>query len=259
MRRTALGGSAGFLALVGVVLHTEFGGGRAESGAALAPATAAGKSNPAPASMAGADQPVEGPWNATQAFFNVPARRAFDPDKPIPPATRELLKTLISSDGTIKDEKKLRDLLGLANNMLGYSAWSIIATVADPRHTRLSLFFDRQIEAIERSLQPLGWEFATQWLPWSDPFSAEENDISERRRQRWLERQQEEFPGVLVFRHAPEEHNISPTVLFVFVVPETPTAGINGPSFFAAMRMAEVLSTGDHRIGLLGRHWSIPR
>ena len=249
MRRT-LGGSAGFLALLAVVLHTQFGG---DAERTASSPTANSKPSPPTAQS---DQPVDGPWIATQAFFNVRSRRAFDPAKPVPRETRELLATLTSSDGVIQDPGKLRDLLGVPADLARYSNWSIITTAADPRHTRLSLFFDRQIEAIERSLQPLGWEFATQWLPWNDPFNSEENDIGERRHQRWLERQQEEFPGVLVFRHAPEHHDFPPRALFVFIVPETPISGINGPSFFAAMRLAQELSTGKNQIGLLAPSFS---
>lgn len=128
-------------------------------------------------------------------------------------------------------------------------------------NTRLSLFFDRQIESIERSFHAAGWEFATQWLPWMDPFNGDEKDIGERRHQRWLERQQEELPGILVFRRV-AEHNpgaiskFTKEVFFVLLVPETPTAGISGPAFFAAMRMADELVNGTSSIGLLAPAFS---
>jgi hypothetical protein len=42
----------------------------------------------------------------------------------------------------------------------------------------MMFFLDAQLEAIERSLQWAGWEFAGQWLPWTDHFDASEGDIN---------------------------------------------------------------------------------
>lgn len=252
--RRGLGGSAGLIALLALVLHTQSGTEPTEYQNVASPGSKA-KPKPGAEPAAQVDQPAQGPWLATQAFFNVPLHPAYDPDHPNP-ADFALLKVLVSRQGAVS-HTKLRQLLGFSADAPAYSSWSVVATVADPRHTRLSLFFDRQIEAIERSLQALDWEFSTQWLPWMDPFDADEKDINERRRQRSLEKQQEEFPGILVFRHTPPEGSVFPSeALFVLLVPETPTAGVNGPSFFAATRIAEELSTGDHKIGLLGPTFS---
>jgi hypothetical protein len=131
--------------------------------------------------------------------------------------------------------------------------FSIVATVADPSHTHLALFLDQQTEAIERSVQARGWTFTGQWLPWVDRFDGNEPNIGTRRSQRWLQREQEELPGILVFRSTLPGRIAA---LFVFLVPETVTGGINGPAFYAAMHLAKVLSSGRHKVGVLAPSFS---
>jgi hypothetical protein len=167
----------------------------------------------------------------------------------VPDDQDAVIKELLTADGT-PDRRKLRDLLGVKGNEPTRS-WSVVLTVPDPLHTRRSLLLDEQIETVERSLQAAGWDFANQWLPWGDQFNAGEGDIEKRRKQRRLLREQAELPGVLLFRSQRE-----PDDLFsVFVVPETATAGINGPAFFAAMHMASALTTAP-QIGLLASTFS---
>jgi hypothetical protein len=77
---------------------------------------------------------------------------------------------------------------------------SILATVPDPLHSRLALFTDGSLDAIEATVGAAGWVFAAQWIPWRDPIDEGAKDPSARRKQRYFARQQEEQPGVLVFR-----------------------------------------------------------
>jgi hypothetical protein len=138
----------------------------------------------------------------------------------------------------------LQAFLGVDQAPKPAKMWSLIATVPDPLHTRMALLLDFQIEAIERSLQDAGWEFAGQWLPWSDHFSGTERDINQRRRQRRLEALGEEMPGVLVFRAAGGEFPAR-RLLFVWLVPETATSGIAGRPFRAALKLADAFTSGE--------------
>ena len=68
------------------------------------------------------------------------------------------------------------------------------------------------------------------------------------------------MPGILIFRrfsketpHAADGYPIREALL-VFVVPEMPTNGVNGPAFFAALRMAGALSR--KKIGYLAPSFS---
>ena len=236
--RQNIGGLAGLLAVIGLLVHTQAPP-AAEKPAGREGPGGANKAKPAP--QAEEAEPAEGPWIATRAFFP-PSTGHFDP--------RELDQPHL----TDSDASQLKLFLGLPEKRL--EMWSIVATVADPQRTRLSLFLDNQLESIERVFQAAGWDFAGQWLPWQDQVDATEKDISERRKQRRLQREQENSPGVLIFRSAPDEKTAQfpPRVLFVLLVPETPTTGVDRPSFLSAMNIANAMrhaSTREHEIGLL--------
>jgi len=113
-----------------------------------------------------------------------------------------------------------------------------LAIVPDPYHTRLALFTDHTIEAIEKGAVAAGWEFAAEWLPWNDTADPNQGDPAVRAQQRTYIRTQEMQPGVLAFRHAGRVANKSTYAadwgqgaLLVFVVGETPTAGVNPGQF----------------------------
>lgn len=250
--RKEVGGSVGILALLAVLVHTQFGGDANKTkapGANIATQVESGsksneKSSVGPFEQSETELP-DGPWLATRAYFQPLA----------PQSVRGIISDIAS--GVPVGQETLRKLLGAPDDRTPYQA--IVTTVADPIHTRLALFTDRQIEAIETGLRPSGWEFARQWLPWGDSFSKPEPDVAARRQNRNLLRQQESIPGVLVFRRAPGDENhsdhVTPAALFVFVVPETPTGGINAGSFGLAMKMATSFSLTS-KVGLLAPTFS---
>lgn len=207
-----VGGSAGILALLALLIHTQYPPSHESKGDQDNAAQAAQNRNKP--SRSNEDEPREGPWIATRAFFqqgepDLAPRAATArvhspcPDDLSPDGLRQRhwsLSCLISPNEA-PDYRQLRILLGLPDGSLEhYQRWSIVASVADPLHTRLPLFADRQIESIQKSLQADNWQLAAQWLPWGDRFDPSESDIDERRRQRSLQRGQEQMPGVVVFR-----------------------------------------------------------
>ena len=195
---------------------------------------------------------VEGPWLATQTFFHQdPSGIGCDTtetDSEAPSAGCASSLDLIhpsSIEACVKSAscgKTLARYFGVLNDdehrpRIQY----IIATIPDPLHTRLALSTDSSIETIEKAAFESHWEFAAQWLPWYDRSDPTEKDPAQRRKQRSLIREQECQPGLLVFRHGPVSTDAKSEnaggfrfdndVLFVFLVGETPTAGINGVSF----------------------------
>lgn len=102
----------------------------------------------------------------------------------------------------------------------------LIATVPDPVHSHLSLFFDRIIEAIEQGASSVGYNFDRAVMPWRyfDQTNAQGAEIQDRDR--------ESYPGLMIFRN--ESANLP---LFVLVVGETPTAGINEEQFNHAVEI----------------------
>ncbi len=114
-----------------------------------------------------------------------------------------------------------------------------VALVPDPRHTHLSLLFDRSIEAIQQAAQDEGYTYNSSWMPWQldkrEYGSRAEQIAEERARQA-----REACPGILLFRKSFDTVRRSGAGggggatdapftdgLVVFVVGEQPTGGLN--------------------------------
>lgn len=120
---------------------------------------------------------------------------------------------------------------------------AMLAVIPDPVQTHLALRFDRAIDTIELAAESMGSVLDRYWLPWDlDPkldwidyasFEAAKNDRD----------QKESEPGLLMFRWDKSEEP-NPTLLYVFVVGETTTAGVNGDQFVKAVCYADLLNGG---------------
>jgi hypothetical protein len=113
----------------------------------------------------------------------------------------------------------------------GYKTVHYAITLApDPRHTNLSLVFDRQAVIIQQAAQDEGYTYDSSWLPWqTDPsYPLLENqqfadDLTDDR---------EACPGVLLFRKSVNSQTAHAfdayaEALVVLVVGEQPTGGLN--------------------------------
>lgn len=249
--KTELATSAGLLALIGVIVHTAL----IPESAPAPPASkveAAQPASPSHASASSESVRYEGPWTATRPVFGEPELALevcanpgmvyplCDPEKPLP-------------------RSAAMRLFGFPD---GAHVHAIIATVADPAHTRLALFADRQIEALAGALQAAGWYFAAQWLPWTGAAAPDDHDPAARLSRRFTLRTEEQLPGILLFRRvlepvpAPPASPSSTSWLAVFIAGETPTAGIEPQAFNAALRLALPLLAPEDRIGILGPSFS---
>jgi hypothetical protein len=108
----------------------------------------------------------------------------------------------------------------------------MIAMVADPDETEMRLQFDRDIDAIQEGAGEQDYFYSGFWFPWrsqswADSKKDEEIEAEALRRQE---------PGVLVFRNKKGER------LFVFVVGETPTSGVNRVQMALALRYSNILN-----------------
>ncbi len=203
---------------------------------------------------------VEGPWLATRPFFH----KAGDPNE----------ETVAGSNS----QKILSVIQTCANTSNGCSKYAadiagffgspgpadhvrfLIATVPDPLHSRLSLFTDSAIQSIAEGADASGWIFATQWLPWIDEANAEEKDPEKRRQERQAVRAQEIQPGILVFRRSvsPDEKDphAQDDVLLIFLVGETPTAGVNPAQFQLARAYMKAIQEPTDKVRILGPTFS---
>ncbi len=212
-----LGLPVGLLALLAVAFHViEPPAGEKAALDGAKSGTSAGEKSGATSKPA-EEQPevLEGPWLASGTFF--------------------------SSDAThVKGAVPTRSDFGIND---GRDIEFLIACVPDPLHTRLALFTDSGIQAIESGAFAAGWEFATQWLPWYDNADPSEKDPNQRRIERAEVQDQEREPGLLVFRRAPKPgaDGFDTRLLFVFIVGDTPTAGVNGYEFKKARAYMEAI------------------
>jgi hypothetical protein len=231
-----------------------------------------------------AQAPMDGPWLALRSYFRPSTQPSSGQTRT--PGCESIASLLGRPAHGRSDREALRAcvqrLSGLPDDFeTAFSSWSIVATVTDPMHTRMALTLDRQIEAIQAAAAAADWSFVGQWLPWRDRIVLPEDDMMKRRLQRRLMREQERVPGVLLFRRkgsgnctgqpvesaasqvtpgAPESGKPRPKcpeeLLTIFLVGETPTTGVPGGPFFAAMNLASVMTNGGHQIGLLGPNYS---
>lgn len=149
---------------------------------------------------------------------------------------QDLLDTIASSS---EDESSPADSsLSREFKQLGTGENSfVLAIVPDPKHTHLSVFFDRTIDAIEQGAQRSNWIFDRASLPWDSREHPESTDFRIRLHQEHYQDDKEAWPGLLIFRPASPKPQDLDTSLFIFLVGETPTGGINKKEFKTAIKL----------------------
>jgi hypothetical protein len=216
-----LSSSASWVAMLAVMFHLAFPSGEGTP-AAVAARPSATVAKPPVASQ------TEGPWLASRYFFA--SRRPPELKSPEVP----VCSTADTADAC---SAEMKAWFGLAENQ---PLQFLLATVPDPLHTRLGLFTDSSIQAIQRAASDDGWDFATQWLPWNQPMGSDAKS-SGAGGSEFLPLAREEQPGLLVFRHKGSAVAVDNRVLFVFLAGESPTAGINAAQFQTARAYARAL------------------
>jgi len=216
--------TAGIVALLALMARVAGSGGHGQGSADQA--ESGGKAKQGQAQEAGGTpRSYEGPWMATRHFFapyQPPPLSVTDPRSQIVDFKNPDDILRCSADTNCLSE--LHRFFGLTSPG---GVECLLAIVPDPFHTRLALFTDHTIEAIRKGAGAADWEFATQWLPWNDTVDPAEGDPDKMAQERRDIREREKQPGVLVFRHA----DWGQRALLVFLVGETPTAGVNPDQF----------------------------
>src|SRR5450755_3886269 len=170
---------------------------------------------------------------ATQQYFHQePGAKAADK------CSQYLFSSPDRTPLTDCDHSVLGSLYALPLDLSPNRVSTLIATVYDPLHTRMSVETDRYLDAVQQAAYRSGWEMATQWLPWT--FKASQDSASSSLHLGSKEVDVEELPGLLLFRRhfIPKTQKSVGTdpsdILMIFIVGETPTAGINGYQFEVA-------------------------
>ena len=75
-----------------------------------------------------------------------------------------------------------------------------IALAPDPRHTNLSVMFDREMALLVQAAQDQGYDYNSSWLPWKSESSPALSHLGDRQYADDLSSQRENCPGVVLFR-----------------------------------------------------------
>jgi hypothetical protein len=212
------------------------------SGPAMSPAPGGDSGNhlstPAHTAQAGPQEDKEtelvpqsdrGPWYATCQFFSPDLSSVKPPAESVPLASRA---TGVPYSPAAK--------WCLPKEVVQYHF--LFATVPDPVDTHLALDFDRRMEAILDASQASGFSYDRYWLPWEAAYAPSEDDS--KGHQKVVRQLRSEQPGLLLFRKN------NPTggyeILLVFLIGETPTAGIHRLQFANAMRYMGDIDSGQY-------------
>jgi len=151
----------------------------------------------------------------------------------------------------------------------------LIATVPDPIASHLNIEFDRALESLQRAAALEGYSFERYWLPWHPGHAAGLVETGSSTMLRAEERLRQEQPGLLILRRQPAGQVEKPEQitaqlavkskkespdqmaeqprqqeqpanqerrLLIFVVAETPTAGLNRMAFLKSLHYVKQLT-----------------
>ena len=139
----------------------------------------------------------------------------------------------------------------------------MIAIEPDPAHTRLALWFDRDLDTLGDALQETGYQYQANWMPWSaeGASSVPGDRFLDREQQRLFVEGREQMPGVLLYRPGKKKiedtHDACPPkYLEIFIVGNSPTSGINSTQFREAIRQFARRSQQQDKLKILGPSFS---
>jgi hypothetical protein len=156
----------------------------------------------------------DGPWKAAQAYFGL---RNPDPDG-------ECTVQLNGAFSCVPANANIKFL---------------VATVPDPDATHLALYFDRNVESLLWAASDSAYSFERYWLPWKTEPAKELFLLQDQQCQQKLSDARAAQPGLLVF------HDKSGNALFLFLVGETPTSGLNKDAWRNALRYIHGMAKPD--------------
>jgi hypothetical protein len=132
----------------------------------------------------------------------------------------------------------------------------LIATISDPVNSQLVLDFDRSMEAIQWAAQDSGYFDDQFWLPW-DTAPLASGSLDDKNSELMLRQVRETQPALQIFSGGRGDPDRG--VLFVFLVAETPTLGVNQPQLSSAIAYIQQLTAkpdASKEISILGPVYS---
>jgi hypothetical protein len=188
----------------------------------------------------------EGPWIASCKYW-APARAADEyPSAESQSQPDEVQDTLNESnsgiDWHLHATTRDKDLgcrgegfqrWGFPKDTSSINVKAIIATVPDPVHSHLALAFDRTVDALLQAAVDNNYVSSYYWLPWKSRVSALKAAESSGDSDPGHDPEREGKPGLIILKYVPPEEETDSSrsfyqVIYVFLVAETPTQGIDG-------------------------------
>ena len=186
----------------------------------------------------------DGPWVASCNYW-APARQAPD-DTPAAADIRGKIGTNVVDLRTSFGDKDRKselacsgptpfDRWGFPQDTSHVDVTALIAITHNPVHTHMALSFDRSIDAILQAATDNGYVSSAYWLPWRSrgevsKLSDLQFDLEPRH-----DPQREREPGLIVLRQATNYAGFN-KVVFLFVVGETTTQGVDGAQLQRAFK-----------------------
>jgi hypothetical protein len=192
--------------------------------------------------------PGEGPWSASCAYW-APAREpAIGSPKTEVRNKLDATTSAIDLHISIEEAAKNKELGCDPSNPWGFplaggvDLTAIIAIVPDPVHTHLALNFDRTVSAILQAASDNGYIGSYYWLPWKRSLGPSNASESFTDKEPGHDSERERKPGLIILKHAPENGSASPLnsfykPVYIFLVAETPTVGVDGFQLQNAFRL----------------------
>jgi hypothetical protein len=142
------------------------------------------------------------------------------------------------------------------NGAMPYQVEHLIATIADPKDSRLDYLFDRNLDAIQRAIEVPGYVLDRYWLPWKRQQNPQTQGLTVPPQPlinliltspdhvgtlpSRMRRDYTRAPGVVLFRQI---NGGGGKLLVLFLVGETPTRGIHKTAFLNALDQIQQLPT----------------
>src|SRR3984957_9899108 len=144
----------------------------------------------------------------------------------------------------------------------------LIAMVPDPERTHLGLYFDRFLEAIILAAEEENFSYDRYWLPWHVSHEPANHHLADQDVLDGRGEERHRNPGVIIFRDnsslkskpagqpLPDASASINNALVVFLVGETPTAGIDRHQFQKAVDYIHGFNGCNEKLQVLGPTFS---
>jgi len=206
----------------------------------------------------------EGPWLASCSYWS--AARPQEASSQPEPSPQDV--TIAQTDGVRLQLKPSEEKATCGSLDWGIpkhdepdtEITTIVATVPDPIHSHLALDFDRSIDAILLAAVDNHYVSSFYWLPWRSQIgdSSTGESVSTTVKPADADSKRERQPGLIILRYTPdtgEWENRSTNgfkwtnyrrVIYLFLVGETPSLGVNGDQLQKAFAYEKLLQKDFH-------------